>query len=62
MVGGEAVGGKTESKFVHGGLPKGTYLVQALYLNRESGGRFGLKGVRTGRLISEAAKIEVGGK
>lgn len=47
------------STLVHGGLPKGTYRLQAVYLNLEPGVRLGLKGVRTGRLTSNAVDVTV---
>lgn len=47
------------STLVHGGLPKGSYRLQAVYLNLEPGVRLGLKGVRTGKLTSNAVDVTV---
>jgi hypothetical protein len=45
--------------FVHGGLPQGSYQVQAIYMNLEPGLRLGLQRAPTGKLTSNAVTVEV---
>lgn len=47
------------ARLVHGGVPKGTYRVQAVYLNVEPGVRLGLPGAWTGTLTSNTVDVVV---
>lgn len=44
---------------VHGGIPKGSYRLQAVYLNLEPGVRLGLKGAVTGKVTSNPVDVVV---